>query len=141
MSIETDCVFCDTSDLEWRTIRSNELFVSFVSKPCFRSGHCLVIPKRHIEAPHELTKEEGGEIMQELGRIGLDLDEGFGTGIMEKYTPLQAENGVKMSHLHYHVFPRFEEEGGLFPVPEPNSFKGFFFPADDEVKLLAESLR
>lgn len=78
--------------------------------------------------------------MQELGRIGLRLDIGFGTGIAEKYVPLQSENGIKMNHLHYHVFPRNEEDV-LFPVPEPNSFDGFFLPTDDEVRLLAESLR
>lgn len=141
MTAETNCDFCDTDSLKWRTIRANELFVSFVSKPWFRPGQCLVIPRRHIEAPHELTRDEGAEIMQELGRIGLGLDEGSGTGIIEKYTPLQPENDIKMNHLHYHVFPRQENEVGLFPVPEPNSFEGFTVPTDAEVSALAQALR
>lgn len=141
MSVETNCAFCDTDSLEWRKIRANESFLSFVSKPWFRPGQCLVIPKRHVEAPHELTRDEGAEIMQELGRIGLALDQGFGTGIIQKYMPLQTENGIKMNHLHYHVFPRQEDETDLFPVPYPNSFDGFVMPTDAEVVAVAESVR
>ena len=138
---EVNCAFCDISGLEWRTIRSGELFLSFVSKPWFRHGQCLVVPKRHVEAPYELNREEGAEIMQELGRLGLALDSGYGTGTMEKFMPQQAENGIKMNHLHYHVFPRQAHEDNLFPVPQPNSFEGFVMPTDDEVKALAKALR
>jgi len=79
--------------------------------------------------------------MAELGRLSAKLDNGFGTGIMQKYQPLQAENGIKVSHLHFHVFPRTEHEAGLFPVPEPNSFDGFTRPSEAEVTALTESLR
>jgi diadenosine tetraphosphate (Ap4A) HIT family hydrolase len=139
--IESNCAFCDTANLEWRTIRSSDLFLSFVSKPWFRNGQCLVIPKRHVEAPYQLTRDEGAEIMMELGRIGLALDDGFGTGIIEKFMPLQAENGIKMNHLHYHVFPRVENEVALFPVPDPNSFEDFKNPTDNEVLAIVNLVK
>ncbi len=63
--------------------------------------------------------------MLEIGRLSTLLDTGYGSGVMQKYQPLQAENGIKVSHLHFHVFPRFEDESGLFPTPLPNSFSGF----------------
>ncbi len=94
-----------------------------------------------MEAPHELTRDEGADIMQELGRLGMILDNGFGTGIIQKYMPLQAENGVKVNHLHYHVFPRQEREARLFPVPVPNSFEGFIMPTNAEVLAVAQSVR
>ena len=140
-SVEGNCAFCDTGSLKWRTIRSNDQFVSFVSKPWFRSGQCLVVPKRHVEAPYQLTRNEGAEIMMELGRISLALDDGYGTGIIEKYMPLQAENGIKTNHLHYHVFPRIEDEATLFPVPVPNSFEGFITPTDDEVLAIVNRVK
>jgi hypothetical protein len=55
--------------------------------------------------------------------------------------PLQAENDVKMNHLHYHVSPRTSEEECLFPVPSPNSFNGFLMPSNDAVITLARSLK
>jgi diadenosine tetraphosphate (Ap4A) HIT family hydrolase len=136
-----DCAFCDRPNLEWRTIRSEELFTSFVSRPWFRKGHCLVIPNRHVVNPAELSPEESVAIMGELGRLSLKLDKGFGTGMMQKYQPLQAENGIKVNHLHFHVFPRIKNEPGLFPVPQPNTFDGFSVPSDDEVTAIAEALK
>lgn len=141
MSIKTNCAFCDIISLEWRIIRSGKLFLSLVPRHWFRKGQCLVLPKRHIEAPHELNREEGAEIMQELGRLGFAIDTGYGTGIMQKFMPQQTENGIKMNHLHYHVFPRQEHEDNLFPVPQPNSFEGFIEPSDGEVIALAKSLQ
>lgn len=134
------CEFCNPDSLKWRTINTSVTFLSFVSNPCFREGHCLVIPRRHIQSPSELTKEEGAEIMGELGRLGKHLDKGYGTGIIQKYMPLQAENGVKMNHLHFHVFPRLEHEKYLFPVPEPNKFEGFYKPTNEAIKKLVIEL-
>lgn len=141
MTNPENCAFCDTSNLEWRLISEEELLVSFVSRPWFRPGHCLVVPKRHITTPAELESGEAATIMKELGRLATKLDEGYGSGIMQKYQPLQAENGVKVSHLHFHVFPRTANEENLFPTPEPNSFDGFIMPSDEEVQSLAASLR
>lgn len=135
------CDFCKPEDLGWRTIRSDELFISFVSRPWFRPGQCLVVPRRHIASVAELSKAEAGDMMIELGRLSLALDEGYGSGIMQKYQPLQTENGIKMNHLHAHVFPRQENEPGLFPTPEPNSFEGFVMPTDTEVITLAHRLQ
>jgi diadenosine tetraphosphate (Ap4A) HIT family hydrolase len=136
-----DCVFCDRESMQWRTIRSEHLFTSFVSRPWFRKGQILVVPNRHVVKPGELSPEEAMAIMVELGRLSLKLDTGFGTGIMQKYQPSQEENGIKVNHLHFHVFPRIEDEPGLFPVPEPNSFDGFSVPSEDEVMAVAEALR
>lgn len=79
--------------------------------------------------------------MTELGRLGNLLDIGFGTGIMQKFMPLQGENGIKMNHLHFHVFPRQENEDGLFPTPYPNDFSAFYQPDKDSVLELVERLR
>ena len=139
--IMKDCAFCDTEQLGWRTIRAGELFVSFVSNPRFREGQCLVIPGRHITSPVEMTGEEAKDVMLEAARLADELDQGFGSGIMQKFQPTQAENGIKMNHLHFHVFPRLEHEVGLFPVPEPNTFDGFHAAEREDIITMAESLR
>jgi diadenosine tetraphosphate (Ap4A) HIT family hydrolase len=77
----------------------------------------------------------------EVGRLEQELDMGYGTGVMQKYQPLQLENGVKMNHLHFHVFPRLENESGLFPVPKPNDFTGFESVDAKELADWAQRLR
>lgn len=79
--------------------------------------------------------------MTELGRLGVSLDAGYGTGIMQKFAPLQDQNGIKMNHLHFHVFPRRESEEGLFPTPYPNDFSAFYKPNEAEAIDLVEKLK
>jgi diadenosine tetraphosphate (Ap4A) HIT family hydrolase len=142
MPSKDTCPFCDRPNLASRTIRSQQAFSSFVSDPWFRAGQCLVIPNRHVTTLADLTAQEGAAIMTELGRLSDRLDTGYGYGIMQKYQPRQPDNGIKVSHLHFHVFPRFDYEAKLlFPVPEPNSFDGFSRPSDEEVAALVQKLR
>lgn len=143
MNIENSCAFCsiDQEQESERIIQINDIFASFVSNPSFRDGQCLVVPRRHVTQIHELNPDEAATIMGEIGRIGMLLDQGFGTGVMQKHQPTQPENGIKVSHLHFHVFPRQEEEPGLFPVPEPNTFDGFSHLPTEEVARTAASLR
>lgn len=140
MTNTTFCAFCNHDTLNSRKIRTNKLSYSFVSSPWFREGHCLVVPNRHITNPSELTPSEASEILLELGRLSSLLDEGYGTGIMQKYQPLQRQNEVKQDHLHFHVFPRQKEEDSLFPVPTPNDFSAFYTPTEIDISSLVKKL-
>jgi histidine triad (HIT) family protein len=135
------CVFCDAERVRGQIIWEGELAFSLISRPRFRPGHCLVIPRRHVTTLAELTEPEGAAIMLELGRLSALLDTGYGSGVMQKYQPRQGENGIKVHHLHLHVFPREEEERGLFPVPQPNGFEGFSHATDEEDQRLLAQLR
>lgn len=88
----------------------------------------------------ELSDSESSEIMRELGRLSGLLDSGYGAGIVQKHQPQQAENGIKMRHLHFHVFPRIEKDA-LFPTPIPNSFEAFYVPSEEEVNQLLNTVR
>ena len=136
-----ECAFCDDNIDNERRIRIGRHFFSIVSKPWFRPGHSLVIPKRHITTIAELWPKESAEIMNEIGRLSLLLDHGHGSGMMQKYQPEQNENGIKMTHLHFHVFGRLENEENLFPTPEPNNFEGFYSPTPDEISTFANKLK
>ncbi len=141
MTLSRRCDFCDTSDMEWRIIRREQTITSFVSMPWFRWGHCVVIPNRHIEVLSQLSPEESVAIFAELGRLATLLDTGYGSSVLQKYQPQQPENQIKRDHLHMHVVPKAPNDSGIFPVPEPNSFEGLWYPDDTEVAQLAEQLR
>ena len=50
-----ECPFCE---LGTRVLDENELACCFASDPCLCFGHLLVVPKRHIEQPWELSESE-----------------------------------------------------------------------------------
>lgn len=104
---EKDCAFCETEKLAPRIIHEGKLFISFLSNPRIKAGHTLVIPRRHVEIPKELTSGEKLDIMNETTTLTEKILGGFaiGTDVWQKTRPNVDETGHKMNHLHYHVLP------------------------------------
>ena len=71
-------------------------------------GHLLVVPRRHVESPNELSPEEkeallrGIELAMEKLTQALRPD-GFNVGIN-----LGKAAGQTVPHLHVHIIPRWE---------------------------------
>jgi diadenosine tetraphosphate (Ap4A) HIT family hydrolase len=81
--------------------------------PTTHLGWLVVLPKRHIEALHELTREE----FQELAEIEYRLVQVMHTDgpVLKEYMMCFAE-GQGFAHVHIHVVPR--------PVDLPAAIKG-----------------
>jgi diadenosine tetraphosphate (Ap4A) HIT family hydrolase len=107
MAKKSDCPFCDASE---RILKENELAQVILSDPHKVPGHLLVLPKRHVEKPWELTNRELTDIFdlifaleqKLLGKLG----EGF--DIRQNYRPFRPQDGTKVDHVTFHVLPRFE---------------------------------
>jgi diadenosine tetraphosphate (Ap4A) HIT family hydrolase len=90
-------------------LKSNEHAVLILSDPRKVPGHCLVIPKRHVDQPWELTAEELQDIFelvweaeQKLIAAGL----GDGVDVRQNYRPFLSQSKLKVNHVHFHVIPR-----------------------------------
>ncbi|PID32099.1 hypothetical protein CR970_02370 [Candidatus Saccharibacteria bacterium] len=98
------CPFCDIDN----PVRENELAQVFLSNPHKVPGHVLVMPKRHIENPAELTPEELQACFELIflvqKRFMGKLGDGF--DIRQSYWPFQDENSLKLKHVLFHVIPR-----------------------------------
>lgn len=108
--MKEDCPFCEPSD---KVINSNEHAVLILSNPRKVPGHCLVIPKRHVEAPWNLTEAELSDIFalvwkaeQKLIAAGL----GDGVDVRQNYRPFLRQSKLKVDHVHFHVIPRALED-------------------------------
>lgn len=68
----------------------------------------MVNPKRHVEKPWHLTKDELADIFELvffvqqkiLGKLG------DGTNVRQNYLPFIGQGRVKVDHVHFHVIPR-----------------------------------
>lgn len=116
MTDTTTCPFCDTTD---RVLKQNELAKVILSNPRKVPGHFLVIPKRHVEKPWELTPEELQSIFELIffveqkivGKLGEGVD------IKQNYRPFLNQSRLKVDHVHFHVYPRSDEDY-LYQVSE-----------------------
>lgn len=101
-----NCPFCNMKD---RVLKENEYAQVVLSNPRKVPGHFLVIPKRHIEKPWELTPEERQAIFDLIFVVEQKLLEhelGTGVDIRQNYRPFMKQNQLKVDHVHFHVIPR-----------------------------------
>lgn len=111
-----DCPFCQIVQNESeRVLKDGPLTITILSNPRLIPGHVLVVPKRHIEKPWEMTAEERKEVFDTLFLFQEKLCTLFSTGcdIRENYRPFLPEGWTKVNHIHFHLNPR-EPEDALF---------------------------
>ena len=104
-----DCPFCDVLiNKKERVIRESQFCFIVLSDPKLMSGHFLVIPKRHVDKPSELSKEEREDWFNEIIKLQDEVLEKISPGcdISEHFRPFIPSGPLKVSHLHMHVRPR-----------------------------------
>ena len=105
-----ECHFCDLKRNSNNTVlRETPYCIVLVSIPQKQSGHILVVPKRHVEKIDELNSEELTDIFETIKLCHTKLIDGLGNAgcdISQHYRPYKIDDGVKVSHLHFHMIPR-----------------------------------
>ena len=108
--MSSDCPFCGGGD---RVLKGNEHAAAILSNPRKVPGHFLVVPKRHVEKPWELTDLERRDIFDLVDFISQKLIEaglGDGVDVRQNYRPFLRQDTLKVDHVHFHVIPRALED-------------------------------
>ncbi len=135
------CPFCNPAE---RVLKENPNAQVMLSNPRKVPGHFLVVPKRHVEQPWDLTTSELQDIFQLIFFVEQRLiTGGLGTGVdvRQNYRPFIGESKLKANHLVFNVTPRSKDDY-IYSVSEKYDAE-LFAELDDleraEVeKLLAE---
>lgn len=105
-SFDDDCAFCDQAVLDNQTFYEDDLVLAlYTHKPIF-PGHCLIIPKRHVERFEMLTDDEITQIGRVIKKVNRAVEKVFETS---SYLLLQKngrEVGQSVPHVHFHYVPR-----------------------------------
>lgn len=133
--MNNNCIFCKPNNViingKYAYSRYDEFPVS--------SGHCLIIPKRHVQSIFDLTDEELKDLYTVLKQtydylinFGYMMD-GYNVGIN-----CGRAAGQTVEHLHIHLIPRykgdvFDPTGGVRGViPSKQSYKPYIGDEDWE---------
>ncbi len=109
-----DCPFCNILKDEREILSETKYSFVILSNPALISGHCLAIPKRHIEKLSELTKRELFDLIEHTTLFQNKLLTKYGgCDIRQNYRPFQKQDGFKVNHLHIHLQP-MEFKDGLY---------------------------
>lgn len=104
-----NCPFCDPKD---RVLKESDNAFVLLSNPRKVPGHFLVIPRRHIEQPWELSHEEINDVFELIKLVEQRIVGKLGDGcdIRQNYRPFVKQSRVKVDHVHFHVIPRSFED-------------------------------
>ena len=111
-----ECAFCDKEVLDSQKFYEDVEVLGLCSyRPVFE-GHCLIIPKRHVERFEDLTDEELAHIFALVKRLHAAMTEVLG---VQSYLILQKngkEAGQTEMHVHFHYIPRKAGAGSAWLI-------------------------
>jgi histidine triad (HIT) family protein len=115
---EATCAFCRIAgfrDVAY-IVFEDKISVAFLDHRPLFPGHCLLVPKRHIETIADLPPELTGPIFENVKLLGRAVEE----AVEADGAFIAVNNKVSQSipHFHVHVVPRRHKDG----------LKGFFWP-------------
>ncbi len=115
------CVFCEIINKQTpaHIVYEDEQLISFLDIEPIHEGHVLIVPKLHVDSIEKLPEDMLADVMRVAGKLVIALRETYGN---EGYSMMQ--NGGKFcdfGHAHFHVFPRYENDGFGWTYPEGGS--------------------
>lgn len=109
-----DCLFCKIAGktIPSEVIYEDDSVLAFLDINPLSPGHALIVPKIHSENILDLPDEEAAKAFVSVKKVTALLSEklkpkGFTIGINHGRI-----GGQLVDHLHIHVIPRFEGDGG-----------------------------
>lgn len=107
------CPFCDPEILSTQDFYEDDSVIClYTHKPCV-DGHCLIIPKRHVERYEDLTEVELANISKMIKKTHFAIQNAYNK---QDYLILEKNGrsaGQDVMHVHFHLIPT-NSEGNRF---------------------------
>lgn len=111
--MNADCIFCKivAGELPSTTIYADDLVQAFMDINPIVHGHALVIPKQHYETLPEAPEEALARCVAVAKRIALAQYDALDAEGVNLHQANGAVAGQVVPHLHFHVIPRYADDG------------------------------
>lgn len=108
-----DCVFCKIikGDLPSYKIFEDEWTLAFLDISKDVDGHTLVIPKKHCTNILDCEEDVLKKVMETVQKISKHYVQNCGYSAVNVLNANGASAGQSVFHLHFHIFPRTENDG------------------------------
>jgi histidine triad (HIT) family protein len=107
-----DCIFCRIINKEspGYFVLEEKDYVAFLDIFGSAEGHTMVVPRKHGYSIADYSEEELGVLMGGVKIVASKLKKAFNTDAVTIGINHEEKRGVP--HLHVHLIPRFDEDGG-----------------------------
>lgn len=107
------CPFCDPKIIQKQKFYEEDLSIALYSYKPLMEGHCLIIPRRHVEHYEELTADE----MASMNRLIQKTHKAVSKALCTKSYLLLQKNGKDVGqsvpHVHIHYIPKPNHDGSI----------------------------
>lgn len=109
----SDCLFCKivSGEIPSHKVYEDDKFLAFLDINPVNLGHTLVIPKDHYETLFDTPDGVLSEILPIAKKIARVVMEVTGAGGFNLNQNNYSVAGQVVDHLHFHIVPRFEDDG------------------------------
>ncbi|EKD86659.1 MAG: hypothetical protein ACD_37C00200G0003 [uncultured bacterium] len=106
------CIFCKViaRKVPGYFILEEKEYVAFLDIFGSTDGHTMVVPRRHGYSILEYREEELGKLMGGAKKVAEKMKKALNTDSITIGINHEEEKGVP--HLHIHLIPRFNDDGG-----------------------------
>jgi histidine triad (HIT) family protein len=116
-----DCVLCRivSGELESWTIYEDDYCIGVLDVAPCAPGHCLVVPRQHVERFHDLPEDAIANLFTAAAAIARKIKRAYAPDHVCMFI-----RGGRLPHLHVALFPSMEGDGvsgfpqSNFPRPE-----------------------
>ena len=119
-TVRDQCVFCDIVDgtVSASIVFEDDLTLAFLDLRQFHPGHTLVIPRQHFHDLRDLDEATGAALMATLCRVTRAVAAAFPHEGLSLWHSIGEAAFQEVPHLHFHIHPRFREDGVLRVYPQ-----------------------
>ena len=133
----SECLYCQNNDkLQELMIKIEDLKVSqlFLFKEQSYTGRCNVVYNNHAVEFYELSDDQRNLFMEDVATVA--------KAIAKAFNPTKINYGAysdTLSHLHFHIVPKYKEGYGFGGVFEMNPQKTYL--SDTEYESVIEKIK
>lgn len=130
-----DCIFCKIikGELPSTKVYEDDDILAFLDINPVNPGHTLVIPKEHYEDFSSTPNEILSKMMLIIDKVSKAMMEGLNVSGFNLSLNNGKAAGQIVPHTHFHIMPRFENDGHHLWAGKPY--------AEGEMEKVAEKIK
>jgi len=109
-----DCIFCGiaSGEIPGRVVHETDEAVAFLDANPLAPGHTLVVPRAHRERLNDASGPEARAVFEAVHELAGRIERAVDADATTVAVNNGEAAGQEVPHVHVHVIPRFEGDGG-----------------------------
>ncbi len=108
-----DCIFCKIikREIPADVVYEDENCLAFLDITPINPGHVLLIPKQHYENLYDLPDKELKQLAPIIKKLAIAIKKGVNAEGINIGMNNEKPAGQLVPHAHFHIMPRFSNDG------------------------------